>query len=64
MVAVNAKKEKDDNHIQGTYYTPKRIVEYIEGETLTTETGAFLKKAADEIEKGLTKNPPYSIKQK
>jgi hypothetical protein len=56
--------KKNDKHIWRTYYTPKKIIELIEGEELTTETGRFLKDAADKLEKGLTQNPPFEVKDK
>ena len=37
----------------GKYYTPKQIADPASG------SGAFLKDAADDLEKGLTKNPPF-----
>jgi hypothetical protein len=41
----------------GMYYTPRELLPYIE---IRTETGRFLKDAADWLVKGLTVNPPYS----
>ena len=41
----------------GAYYTPEHIADPTSG------SGSFLKKAADELQKGLTKNPPYKGKK-
>jgi hypothetical protein len=52
------------------YYTPKHILDYIDGYVINPAagSGAFLKAAVDALEKSywmdLTKNPPHSVKRK
>ena len=55
MEANELGRELESKQPKGTgkYYTPKQIADPASG------SGAFLKDAADDLEKGLTKNPPF-----
>ena len=46
------------NTDKGMYYTPKDLLSR-QG-VIQTETGRFLKDAADQLARGLTVNPPYN----
>ena len=49
--------EKKNPKGAGKYYTPEHVA------NPTSGSGAFLKEVADELQKGLTQNPPYSGKK-